>query len=265
MARSVIIIDMQKIDKNEILISTAKSAFSLIPFAGPALTELVFDYNGRIKQNRLNRFIELLSDYFKDNSTDTNIENINTEDFNDLFESIIKKVFTTKSEEKVKRFRDILIKELNNPSEETQLTALYLDLIDTLSEEEIIILEGYSNFNMAYYTRLDGQSKLESELSELLEDFKTKEFLKSDENLQFAIKTLQDNIDDFSCLKESLSKFTEARYYNLTESKFKFYKQRLFSKGLLTDEGIDRIGIKGFEMMMITDFGEEFINFVKNK
>ncbi|MDR6761899.1 hypothetical protein J2Y38_002108 [Flavobacterium sp. 2755] len=51
-------------DKKEILTSTAKSLFSLIPYAGTALTELVFDYNGRIKQNRLNKFIEILSDGF---------------------------------------------------------------------------------------------------------------------------------------------------------------------------------------------------------
>lgn len=74
---------------------------------------------------------------------------------------------------------------------------------------------------------------------------------------------MQNNIDDFSRHKKSLAKYEDVGYYNLTEAKFKFYKQRLFSKGLLIDEGIDRNGIKGFEMMMITDFCEEFINFIK--
>lgn len=253
---------MHEFDKKEILISATKSAFSLIPFAGTALTELVFDYNGRIKQERLNRFVELLSEYFSHNHN-VKIENIKTEDFNDLFESVIKKVVITKSEEKIKRFRDILIKELNNPSEETELTALYLDLIETLSEEEIIILEGYSNFNLDYYIRFDKQDKLKSELSKIKEELKSKPFLQPDRNYESAIKIIQDEIDSFLRVKESVEKFSEAKFYELSESKFSFYKQRLYSKGLLIDQGIDRIGVRGFEMMMITDFGEEFINFIK--
>lgn len=253
---------MPEFDKKEILISATKSAFSLIPFAGTALTELVFDYNGRIKQERLNRFMELLSEYFSQNHN-VKIENIKTEDFNDLFESIIKKVVITKSEGKIKRFRDILIKELNNPSEETELIALYLDLIETLSEEEIIILEGYSNFNRDYYNRLDKQGELKSELSKIQEELKSKSFLQPDKNFELAIKTLQDEIDSFLKVKESVEKFSEAKFYDIPESKFNFYKQRLYSKGLLIDQGIDRIGIRGFEMMMINDFGEEFIDFIK--
>ncbi len=253
---------MEEFDKKEFIISATKSAFSMIPFVGTALTELVFDYNGRIKQERLNKFVELLSAYFTHNHN-VKIENIKTEDFNDLFESVIKKVVLTKSEEKIKRFRDILINELNNPSEETELTDLYLELIETLSEEEIIILEGFSNFNHNYYDQLDNQSNLKSELLKIKEDLKSKPFLQPDKNHELAIKILQDKIDNFLKIKESVKKFSEAKYYNLTEAKFGFYKQRLYSKGLLLDLSINRIGISGFEMMMITDFGEEFINFIK--
>lgn len=253
---------MQEFDKKELLVSATKSAFSMIPFAGTALTELVFDYNGRIKQERINRFVELLSEYFTHNHN-VQIHNIKTEDFNDLFESVIKKVVVTKSEEKTKRFRDILIKELNNPSEITELTALYLELIDTLSEEEIIVLEGLSNFDNNYYIQLDNQSNLKSELSKINEELKSKPFLQPDKNHELAIKTLQDKIDNFLKIEKSVKKFSEAKHYNLTETKFNFYKQRLYSKGLLLDQGIDRIGVRGFEMMMITDFGEEFINFIK--
>lgn len=55
----------EKFDTKEFLTSTSKSLFGVIPFAGTAFTELVFEYNGRIKQKRLNKFIELLIDNLK--------------------------------------------------------------------------------------------------------------------------------------------------------------------------------------------------------
>lgn len=59
---------MKKEEKTELLNSVAKTIFSIIPYAGTALTELVFDYNGRIRQNRLNRFLEILSKEFTNNN-----------------------------------------------------------------------------------------------------------------------------------------------------------------------------------------------------
>ncbi len=226
------------------------------------MTELVFDYNGRIKQERINRFVNLLSEYFTHNH-EVKIENIKTEDFNDLFESVIKKVVVSKSEKKMIRFRDILIKELNIPSKETELTSLYLDLIETLTEEELMILERHSNFTQDYYNRLNQQSNLKSELSKIQKELDSKTYLNPDNNHLLAIKKLQDEIDDFLKVKESLKRFNQAKTYNLIEPKFMFFKQRLYSKGLLLDEGIGRIDIRAFEMMMITDFGKEFINFIE--
>ena len=67
-------------DKKEITVSVLKSIFGVIPYGGNALDELFFEYNGRIKQNRLNRFVEILADNFT-KDTVINIENIKTEDF----------------------------------------------------------------------------------------------------------------------------------------------------------------------------------------
>ncbi len=51
---------MKNNNSKEVLVSITKSLFSTIPYAGTALTELVFDFNGRIKQNRLNHFTEII-------------------------------------------------------------------------------------------------------------------------------------------------------------------------------------------------------------
>ena len=134
---------MKKIDRKEIIISTAKSIFGIVPFGGAALDELFFEYNGRLKQNRLNRFVELLAENFTDES-EIKIDNIKSEDFSDLFEAVLRRVVQTKSELKLVRFKDILIKELNSPSQHYELIDHYLDLISSLTEEEISILYGGS-------------------------------------------------------------------------------------------------------------------------
>src|SRR5690606_3919762 len=116
-----------------------KSIFGAVPFVGSLFDELFFEYNGRIKQKRLNHFIEILADNFTQES-DIKIENIQTEDFNDLFESVLRRVVRTKSEWKLNKFKDILINELNSPTKQIELVELYLDLISDLSEEELTIL-----------------------------------------------------------------------------------------------------------------------------
>ena len=65
--------------------STLKSGFSAIPFVGGLLNEVVFEYSGRIKQERLNRFVELLQEYFHEKrDLEINVEDLKTEDFHDF-------------------------------------------------------------------------------------------------------------------------------------------------------------------------------------
>ena len=70
----------------------------------------------------------------------------------------------------------------------------------------------------------------------------------------------------FSDLEEKVkckTKYRKADYYNLDERKFMFYKQRLFSKGLLIDNPSSRIGSLPFQAMGISEFGKEFVQFIK--
>jgi|LSQX01.3.fsa_nt_gb hypothetical protein len=56
------------------LLSATKSALGAIPIVGALLNEVVFDYRGRIKQERCNRFINELAIYMADvNETDIDI------------------------------------------------------------------------------------------------------------------------------------------------------------------------------------------------
>jgi len=253
---------MKNIDTKEIIISSTKSIFGMIPSVGTALNELFFDYNGRIKQKRLNHFVKILREYYSQN-IDVNIENIKTEDFNDLFESVLKRVVTTKSTLKLKRFRDILIKELSNPTTETELIDIYLDLITSLSEEEILILNNHKYFNKAYDLELDNLRYLKERFEKIMENKKKETIIFERSKYEDDFLKLKSSIEEIESKHKSFEKYRSANYYNLNENKFFFFKQRLYSKGLLYDIGIGGIGTKPFAYMNITEFGIEFIKFIK--
>ncbi|WP_299244152.1 hypothetical protein [uncultured Aquimarina sp.] len=254
---------MTKIDKKEILASTIKSMFGVVPLGGAALNELIFDYNGRIKQKRLNKFVEILAENFTEDSR-INIDNIKTEDFNDLFEAVLQRVVKTKSESKLRMFKDILVRQLNNPSEHSELNDHYLDLISNLTTEEISILYNHRYFTMEYEEKVNEMNRHKDNLSSLESQMKKESIVIGQSKFKEPYKKLTVTYQKSKEYIDSLSKFKTAGYYGLTDNVFVFYKQRLFSKGLLIDDRMKRIGNLPFSHMGITEFGIEFIEFIKN-
>jgi hypothetical protein len=255
---------MNSLNKKEIISSAAKSIFGAVPFGGALLDELFFEYNGRIKQKRLNHFVEILAENFTEES-EINIDNIKTENFNDLFESVLRRVIQTKSELRLKRFKDILIKELNSPTEQTELVELYLDLISTLSEEELSILYYHRFFDNNYEDEIDKLNKLRDKLNSVKEKQKRETIIidrskYADEKIE-----AENGISKIENWLEPLKKYKTAEFYDLTDNRFMFFKQRLFSKGLLVDNVRNRISGGTFQNMGITEFGIEFIEFIKGK
>ena len=253
---------MKKIDRKEIIISTAKSIFGIVPFGGAALDELFFEYNGRLKQNRLNRFVELLAENFTDES-EIKIDNIKSEDFSDLFEAVLRRVVQTKSELKLVRFKDILIKELNSPSQHYELIDHYLDLISSLTEEEISILYNHRHFTIEYEEEINKLTLLRDNLSSLERQIQNEKGLLGESKFKKPHDTVKLKLDKKKIYIDSFAKFKQAEFYNLSEINFMFYKQRLFSKGLLIDNRMSRIGSLPFGHMGITEFGLEFLNFIR--
>ncbi len=254
---------MTKIDKKGILVSTAKSLFGAIPFGGTALNELFFEYNGQIKQKRLNQFVEILAENFTEGS-EINLENIKTEDFNDLFEAVLRRVVQTKSETKLLRFKDILIKELNNPSDEPELIDVYLDLISSLSEQELIVLFYHNHFDEKFNLEFEKKNKLREQRLKLEQNLKEEHLIIDGSKYQDSFNKVDAEIKEIEKKHSSFDKFRTADFYEIDGQQFIFYKQRLFSKGLIIDWGIGRIGVRPFEMMSITEFGTEFIEFIKS-
>lgn len=113
-----------------------------IPFIGPAIVEGL-NFNTNVKQARFQNFIKELAEFMETAAgKQIDLEHIQSTEFIDIFEFVIKKVVETKSNEKLKLFRNILIRNMAVPSIEDQ-TISYLKLIAELSDEQISILRDY--------------------------------------------------------------------------------------------------------------------------
>lgn len=222
---------MEKMFSKEIGVSVAKSIISNIPFVGGILNESFFDFNGRVKQNRINYFIEELSKYMSSNlkEGDIDIKYIKSEQFNDLFDSILKKISLNHSNDRVKRFRDILVNQMIAPYE-SDFSETFLELVSKINEKQIEILNVYRKVRIGE--------------------------IPNDDNL------MDRNILDANHVT-TLSSFRDAEYHKLDKNMYMFYVQDLVSKSLLLDDSVNRLVSKPYEILEITSFGLEFLMFIE--
>lgn len=250
---------MDKIEKQELINSVAKTLLANIPYVGAILNEVIYDFRGRIKQERINNFVILLSEYFGNNPVkDEGI--LTSEDFGDLFEAVLKRVALTKSQQKHARFRDILINYINHPYLDSDDTDVFLELISYLNDTAIIILKHHKIFDADFDFKRIYYNKLNAEIIQL-QNFS----LGNSVSGTVSQRTLLDKVQELKELDDEfkeLEKTKEAKFYNISEESFLYYKQILFARGLLSDKGVGAIGIKPFQNMGITEFGIKFINFI---
>jgi len=214
----------------EIVESTAKGLVGAIPFAGTALNEALFDGRSRIKQNRFNNFIKIFSEYLKNvNESEIDFEYIKSEDFGDIFESIIRRVMRSGSVEKLDTFKNVLSNHVLGKIK-TDHAETFLDLVSRLNEDQIRILETYR--------------KIKSNDISINENLPKK------------------NVIDAN-FEPQLSEIRSAKNFNLDKGVYQFYLQDLFAKGLLFDDGVNRMDLGPFELMEITQFGIDFLSYIE--
>ncbi len=150
-------------DIRELLISVRKQILDVEPSGTGKFLNEFFDYRSRIKQNRINSFIESLQTYLQQTHYNEKIhfDLLNEEDFTDIFESVLRRVVVTKSLEKLNRFKLIITKSLIEPKE-INFTESFLDLITGLHEKQIEIL--YCYYEIDRSLKRDGLLELNNTL-----------------------------------------------------------------------------------------------------
>jgi hypothetical protein len=260
--------------KKEVGISIVKTFFGAIPYVGTALDEVIFENRSRIKQNRINQFALLLQEYFEEHGiSNEEIENIKSEDFSDVFESVLQRVAITKNQEKLERFRNILIGQMKG-SERNDFIDTYLDITSRLNDRQIQILEKFA----VTKRRLDSIEKVKEELKVkihkaevLLSELKKKAengTIQLHESISKAHREVTMLIFDKTKIEQEQLKIEEIKtslYYNLNEVDFQFYLQDMVSKSLLKDIPVTLKDSTSLVLKDITEFGMRYYDFLNEK
>jgi hypothetical protein len=216
-----------KIQLKHAAISAKNVVLSSIPICGTILDEVLFGYRSRVKQERLNRFVEELEKYFRlIHSGDIDREHLESEEFGDIFESILRRVVNTASEEKMHRFKKILLNEMTR-TYTSDFKETFLDIVSRINEDQILILNRFREVK-------DCESEGNSE----------------------------QRVVDGEGAKVSLK--YKGNFLEVDEAEYLFYVQDLVSKSLLCDKYVGVYGgAKPYTNLGITPFGEEFLKFIE--
>lgn len=252
----------------QLIESTAKAFFGIIPYAGQSLSEIFFDYRSRVKQDRLNKFLVDFRNYLEESGmTEMPNELLKDEDFGDLFESVIRRVIQTNSKEKIQRFKSILGNFIIY-HERNEYSETFLEIADKINETQICILQSHSLIKTDIRSALAEKEYLSNQMSELNIRLNTaknrydKGGAGEYHNLTSEILLLSHRLKEVKKTIQIDASRRDASFYNIDQGEFMFLKQDLYTKGLLLDLGINSIDSKPFEIMGITEFGESFLRFI---
>lgn len=248
-----------------------KDFFGRIPVIGFALNEYIFDRRSRIKQDRLNDFSELLMERFTENfDGEIDLDRIKSEEFGDVFESVIQRVLKTSDRKKLERFRDILIGYMK-ADKESEFVETFLDITERVSEKQIEILKVYAEVQEG----LNREIELILEAKEGIEQVKTKlenikalakqGLTKSQDSMvkwQKEIASLESKRVKAETRLDDLVARKGAKAFNLEEGEFQFYVQDLVSKSLLRDEQNRDWIEREVPSRVTTEFGFRYLGFV---
>jgi hypothetical protein len=253
--------------------SLFKHTMNLIPVAGPVLSDVLFEFRNKVKQDRLFKFLDLLKEHFSNENPEVNIDNAKSEEFSDLFENVLNKVAQSRSEQKIIGFKNLLIHGFKNKGEINDCE-LFTDLLIALNENDILILHMHKDFLYDDGGLVDKKHELTRELEEYKrnQNFFGKPIIKTavsgkiEPSILLTMfrdeKNIKDDIDRVDRKIAQYKKQMTAESFSITKGEFIYAIQNLYNKGLLIDQGVGSIGIKPFELMAITDFGARFLKFI---
>jgi hypothetical protein len=120
--------------------SVVRSLLGAIPSIGTALNEAIFDLRARLKQERLEKFVEELASILQTLETDKiDVAYTRSAEFVDFLEDVLIRAAKVRAEEKRRKLAAVLAGRLQH-AEGTPFDDRFLDLLITLSDIQVCIL-----------------------------------------------------------------------------------------------------------------------------
>ena len=128
--------------------SIAKVTFSVIPYIGPILNELFFEFPNRVKQNRVNKLVNILKRKIERiESQLVTKEYLLTEDFFDISSLVFENSTRIRTEERREALAKLYIISLQESIDfDISIYRIFVDFIVELKEMQIVILKYVQNY-----------------------------------------------------------------------------------------------------------------------
>jgi hypothetical protein len=136
---------------NEIAKILRDSIIEKIPLIGSDIVRII-SWQETVRNQRIISFIEdFISSLQGIDKSEINWEYLSSQDYFDLLASVSQKVEQTSSKEKLRRFKDILIKEIKTPYV-SEFKDTFLDILSKINEDQIKILDFYYQVDLGKIT-----------------------------------------------------------------------------------------------------------------
>lgn len=228
------------------------------------------NYRDGLKQKRILDFSESLKSIFeRELGKKLDTYNFETEDFVDVFDSVISQIQNTRSNKKLNGFQAILV---NNIRGKSDLVQTFIDLISRLNDMEIDILNKYNRTE-------DSRKEIVEEiyhLHNLLKEKKVHTLNLKDKANQGTIKpseSIAAGIKDERSVEAKLIRkknHYKESYENMNGNSFgvslgeyEYYSNNLMSYGLIRSIKVDPCEDGNeLDFILVSDFGKDFLNFI---
>jgi len=262
---------MKKVVKQEFTESTIKGLFGAIPFAGTFINEVIFEARSRIKQDRVNSFVnDFASSMDKLTEKDIDLDNIDQLALSDVIEEVLISVSKTSARHKHKSFKNILRKQfkLNSNSDEV---LRFISITNSITAIQFKIMYCFSTMSdkvLKYSIQiLELQEKrISDDINLKLEKSRYKKGLSN--NFETKQKEVNRNIKAIKSKTKAINeniKANDHQQYGINQEEYLVEVQDLIGRGLLFDQAITTNLIQPFTYFGLTRLGRKYIGYVKQQ
>ena len=127
-------------DKKDKTMMTIKALVSCVPYVGGGIASIIGDYYSDRKEQRLMKFINEFQKDMIDNQDKIVREYIESQEFFDVFENILRDTMNTRAELKRKMLKNLIVSSCIIPHTSYERTEEFQHLIDVLTPPSLLIL-----------------------------------------------------------------------------------------------------------------------------
>ena len=246
--------------------SLLRSAISSVPYVGTLLNEILFEYRSRVKQDRLNAFIEQLETEIRGRGEIGPQEM--TPALSDFVETVLARAMKVNTIEKRDRLASILIGRIVNYTP-VDFEEQFIALVCELTEKQFEILSMHFRFNEVVPLLYREMRDLDNEIASLYQRIgsrtgSSRSTVSNEEvnSIRLEIRQLVERKNNAMRRMPFSSTKRSAAFYLVDQAGYASLIYDMIGRGLMHDVGLEMGGYQKLEVLEVTSYGRKFVEYV---